>query len=98
MRRASFFYHSPPVPVFAPLHQTICPQERRGDVATSEFAPFYPREGRGSVAIVHCVVTSAPPSQFVVSVRSTIVVNVLTPTLVGMILFIKDILSDILCR
>ena len=22
--RASFFYHSPPVPVFAPPHQTIC--------------------------------------------------------------------------
>ena len=46
---------------------------------------------------VRCVVTSAPRSQFVVSVRSTIVLNVLTPTLVGVVLFIKDILSDILC-
>ena len=46
---------------------------------------------------VRCVVTSAPPSHFVVSVRSTIVLNVLTSTLVGMILFVKHILSDILC-
>ena len=38
---------------------------------------------------VRCVVTRAPPSQFVVSVRSTIVLNVLTPTLVGTILFVK---------
>ena len=35
---------------------------------------------------VRCVVTSAPPSQFVVSVRSTIVLNVLTPILVEIIL------------
>ena len=46
---------------------------------------------------MYCVVTSAPPSQFVVSVRSTISVNVLTPTLVGIILFANHILSDILC-
>ena len=46
---------------------------------------------------VRCVVTSAPLSQFVVSVRSTIVLNVLTPTLVGIILFVKHIVSDILC-
>ena len=36
-----------------------------------------------------CVVTSAPPSQFVVSVRGTVVLNVLTPTLVGITLFGK---------
>ena len=46
---------------------------------------------------VRCVVTSAPSSQFVVSVRSTIVVNVLTPTLVGIILLIQDVPSDIFC-
>ena len=46
---------------------------------------------------VCCVVTHAPPSQFVVSVMSTNVVNVLTATFVRIILFIKDILSDILC-
>ena len=46
---------------------------------------------------VCCVVTSAPPSQFVVSVRSTTVVMVLTPTLVEIILFVKDILIDIVC-
>ena len=28
----------PPSP---PHHQTICPQERRGDVAPSDFVPFY---------------------------------------------------------
>ena len=33
--------HSPPVTVFAPPHQTICPQEGRGDVATSDLVPFY---------------------------------------------------------
>ena len=38
-----------------------------------------------------------PRSMFVVSVRSTIVLNVLTPTIVGRILFVKHILSDILC-
>ena len=36
---------------------------------------------------VCCVARSAPPSQFVMSVRSTIVLNVLTPTLVGPMLF-----------
>ena len=46
---------------------------------------------------VCCVVTSAPPSQFVLSVRSTIVLNVLTPTLVGIMLFVKPMLSDIMC-
>ena len=46
---------------------------------------------------VRCVVTSAPPSQFVMWVRSTIVANVLTPTLVRIILFVNYILGDILC-
>ena len=32
---------------------------------------------------VCCVARSAPPSQFMMSVRSTIVLNLLTPTLVG---------------
>ena len=38
---------------------------------------------------VCCVARSAPPSQFVMSVRSTIVLKVLTPTLVGPMLFVK---------
>ena len=38
---------------------------------------------------VRCVVKSVPPSQFVVSVKSTIVLCVLTPTLVGTMLFVK---------
>ena len=38
---------------------------------------------------VRCVARSAPPSQVVMSVRSTIVLNVLTPTLVGPMLFVK---------
>ena len=45
---------------------------------------------------VRCVVTSAPLSQFLVSVRSIVVLNTLTPTLVGIILFVKDIVGDIL--
>ena len=40
MRRASFFDQSPPVPVFAPPHQTICPQDVRGDVAFSDLVPL----------------------------------------------------------
>ena len=46
---------------------------------------------------VRCVVTGVPPSTFLVIVRTTIVLNVLTPTLVGIILFIQGILSDIVC-
>ena len=36
-----------------------------------------------------------PPSQLVVSVKSTIVLNVLTPTLVGPMLFVKHSTNDI---
>ena len=39
-RWASFLDHFPPVPP-PPPHQTICPQELRGDVGPSEFVPFY---------------------------------------------------------
>ena len=38
---------------------------------------------------VCCVANGAPLSQFVMSVRSTIVMNVLIPTLVGPMLFVK---------
>ena len=44
---------------------------------------------------VCCVARSAPPLQFVMSVRSTIVLNVLTPTLVGPMLFVKYNTNDI---
>ena len=44
---------------------------------------------RQKCVCVCCVVRSAPPSQLVMSVRSTIVLNVLTPTLVGATLFVK---------
>ena len=40
---------------------------------------------------VCCVAKSAPPSRLVMSVRSTIVLNVLAPTLVGPILFLSTI-------
>ena len=43
---------------------------------------------------VCCVVGSAPPSRFVMSVRSTIALNVLTPTLVGAMLFVKYNTND----
>ena len=41
-----------------------------------------------------CVAESAPPLQFVMSVRSTFVLNVLTPTLVGAMLFVKYNTND----
>ena len=41
-----------------------------------------------------CVVTSAPPPQFVVSVRSFIVENVVIRTLVGIIVFVRHMRSD----
>ena len=43
---------------------------------------------------VCCVVRSAPLSQFVMSVRSTIVLNALTPTLVGAMLFVMYNTND----
>ena len=43
---------------------------------------------------VFCVAKGAPPSQFVMSVRSTIVMNVLTPTLVGPMLFVNYTTND----
>ena len=44
---------------------------------------------------VCCVVRSTtPPSQFVMSVRSTIVLSVLTPTLVGPMMFVKYTTND----
>ena len=44
-------------------------------------------EDEADVCVLCC--QDAPPSQFVMSVRSTIVLNVLTPTLVGPMLFVK---------
>ena len=43
---------------------------------------------------VCCVARSAPPLQLVMSVRSTIVLNVLTHTLVGPMVFVKDNTDD----
>ena len=43
---------------------------------------------------VCCVAKGAPPLQFVMSVRSTIVLNVLAPTLVGPMLFVKYNTND----
>ena len=43
---------------------------------------------------VCCVAKGAPTSQFVISVRSTIVITVLTPTLVGPMLFVKYTMND----
>ena len=43
---------------------------------------------------VCCVARNAPPSEFVMSVRSTIVLNVLTPILVGPMLFVKCNVDD----
>ena len=46
----------------------------------------------GGLLLLIC--RSAPPSQPVMSVRSTIVLNVLTPTLVGPMLFVKYNTAD----
>ena len=48
-----------------------------------------------SVFFFSCIFLSSALSQFVVSVRNTIVLNVLTPTFVG--INVKHILSDIMC-
>ena len=50
--------------------------------------PHKMRETMGHRCVL-CAVTSAPPSQFVVSVRSIIVENVLIPTLVWIIPFVR---------
>ena len=42
---------------------------------------------------VPCVVKNAPPSQFVMSARGIIVLNVLMPTLGGIILFVRHNIS-----
>ena len=54
------------------------------------------RERMGQMC-VRCVVTSAPPSQFVVSAMSIIVTNVFMPTLVGNKLFISQYMMDTDC-
>ena len=46
---------------------------------------------------VRCVVTSAPPSQSVVSARSIVVINVLMPIVVGNKLFISQYMMDTDC-
>ena len=57
-----------------------------------------PRKMRERMRLcVHCVVKSAPPSQFVVSARSIIVTNVMMPTLVGNKLFISQYMMDTVC-
>ena len=64
-------------------------------VATSK-ATRPPRKMRQRMRrkCVFCVAKGTPPSQFVMSVRSTIVMNVLTPTLVGPMLFVKYTTND----
>ena len=47
---------------------------------------------------VCCVAKSAPPLQLVMGVRSSIVLSVLTPTLVGPMLFVEYNTNDIWSR
>ena len=54
----------------------------------------YERSGHSQLVMMRqkcvcCVANGAPPWQFAMSVRSTIVMNVLTPTLVGPMLFVN---------
>ena len=55
------------------------------------FPPLFgpPRWWRMRHICVCCVVKRVPPSQLVLSVKSTIVLNVLTPTLVEKMMFVN---------
>ena len=80
---------------FASSGKSVTPPTDHGSMSRLMFgltkATRPPRKMRQRMRqkCVCCVARSAPPSQFVMSVRSTIVLNVLTPTLVGPMLFVK---------
>ena len=86
---------------FASRGKSVTPPTDHGNMPRLRFgltkATRPPRKMRQRMRqkCVCCVARSAPPSQFVMSVRSTIVLNVLTPTLVGPVLFVKYNTDDI---
>ena len=86
---------------FASGGKSVTPPTDHGSMSRLRFgltkATRPPRKMRQRMRrkCVFCVAKGAPPSQFVMSVRSTIVMNVLTPTLVGPMLFVKCNTNDI---
>ena len=86
---------------FASGGKSVTPPTDHGSMSRLRFGPTKatrpPRKMRQRMRrkCVFCVAKGAPPSQFVMSVRSTIVMNVLTPTLVGPMLFVKCNTNDI---
>ena len=80
---------------FALGGQSITPPMDHGSMSRLMFGPTKatrpPRKMRQRMRqkCVCSVARSAPPSQFVMSLRSTVVLNVLAPTLVGPMLFVK---------
>ena len=85
---------------FAPAGKSVTPPTHHGSMSRLMFgltkATRPPRKMRQRMRqkCVCCFAKGAPPSQFVMSIRSTIVLNVLTPTLVGPMLFVKYNTND----
>ena len=85
---------------FASAGKSVTPPTDHGSMSRLMFgltkATRPPRKMRQRMRqkCVCCVAKGAPPSQFVKSVRSTIVLNVLTTALVGPMLFIKYNTND----
>ena len=85
---------------FASGGKSVTPPTDHGSMSRLRFgltkATRPPRKMRQRMGrkCVCCVANGAPPSQFVMSVRSTSVMNVLTPTLVGPMLFVKYTTND----
>ena len=80
---------------FASGGKSVTPPTDHGSMSslmsglTKATGPPHKMRQRKRQKCVCCVAISAPPLQFVMSVRSTIVLNVLTPTLMGPMLFVK---------
>ena len=85
---------------FASGGKSVTPPTDHGSMSRLRFGPTKatrpPRKMRQRMRrkCVFCVAKGAPPSQFVMSVRSTIVMNVLTPTPVGPMLFVNYTTND----
>ena len=85
---------------FASGGKSVTPPTDHGSMSRLRFgltkATGPPRKMRQRTRLecVCCVANVAPPSQFVMSVRSTIVMNVFTPTIVGPMLFVKYTTND----
>ena len=86
--------------IFASGGKSVTPPTDHGSVSrlifglTKATRPPCKMRQRMRQKCVCCVAKGAPPLHFVMSVRSTIVMNVSTPTLVGPMLFVKYNTND----